>query len=50
MRMDDLVIDERDQIFVIDRLLAIGEILEAGEGILKRIVAEFVAQFAAASL
>src|SRR5579872_2662198 len=44
MRMDDLIVDERDQILVVDDLLAVGEILETGEGVFERVLAELIAE------
>ena len=44
VRRGDLLIDEGLDILVIDVLLAVGERLEAHEGVLERIVAELVAE------
>lgn len=41
-----LVVDQGLDVFVVDLLFAVGEILEALEGILKRVFAEIVAEFA----
>ena len=40
----DLVVDQRDDVGVVDVLLAVGEILEADERLLEGIVAKLVAQ------
>ena len=40
----DLLVDQRLDVLVVDVLLAVGERLEAHEGVLERVVAELVAQ------
>ena len=42
--MRDFLVDQRFDVFVIDLLLAVGQRLEADEGILKLIAGELVAQ------
>src|SRR5262249_38893834 len=44
MRMGDLVVDKRREVFVVDDFLAVGEVLEADKSLLKRVVAELVAE------
>ena len=46
MRMNDLVIDQRDQILVVDDLLAVGEVLEADERVVQCVFPEFIAELA----
>ncbi len=46
VRVRDLLVDERLDVLVVDMLLAVGERLEAIEGILERVLAEFVAELA----
>ena len=43
-RVGDLVLDQRLDVLVEDVLLAVGEVLEADEGVLEGVVAELVAQ------
>ena len=42
MRMGDLIVDKRCQVFVVDDLLAVGEILETGESVLEGVFAKLV--------
>ena len=42
--MHQLVVDQRGDVLVVDRALAVGEILEAAERVVQRVVAELVAQ------
>ena len=44
MRGGDLLVDQRLDVLVVDVLLAVGERLEAVEGVLDRVVAELVAE------
>ena len=44
VRRGDLLVDQRLDVLVVDVLLAVGELLEADEGVLELVVAELVAQ------
>ena len=44
VRGGDLLVDQRLDVLVVDVLLAVGERLEAVEGVLDRVVAELVAE------
>ena len=44
VRGGDLLVDQRLDVLVVDVLLAVGERLEADEGVLDRVVAELVAE------
>ncbi|KAF0129964.1 MAG: Uncharacterized protein FD148_1652 [Methylocystaceae bacterium] len=44
MSVDDLVVDQRDQIFVVNEFLAVGQILEAIERVQQRVLAEVIAE------
>ena len=44
LRGGDLLVDQRLDVLVVDVLLAVGQLLEAVEGVLERVLAQLVAQ------